>query len=49
MTCTHQLCRSPLHGVLAGVEFLEETELTAFQAEMVHTVRMAGKIGVKID
>lgn len=39
---SHEL-RSPLHGILAGVEFLEETELTAFQGEMTNTVRTAGK------
>lgn len=39
---SHEL-RSPLHGILAGVEFMEETELTAFQQEMSHTIRTAGK------
>lgn len=39
---SHEL-RSPLHGILAGLEFLEETELTAFQLEMAHTIRTAGK------
>lgn len=39
---SHEL-RSPLHGILAGLEFLEETELTAFQTEMAHTIRTAGK------
>ncbi|KAK3708961.1 hypothetical protein LTR37_011125 [Vermiconidia calcicola] len=39
---SHEL-RSPLHGVLAGVEFLQETELTSFQQEMAHTIGMAGR------
>lgn len=39
---SHEL-RSPLHGVLAGVEFLQDTELTIFQQEMAHTVAMAGR------
>nr|POF26427.1 hybrid signal transduction histidine kinase b [Quercus suber] len=39
---SHEL-RSPLHGVLAGVEFLEDTELTSFQQEMTHTIAMAGR------
>jgi signal transduction histidine kinase len=39
---SHEL-RSPLHGILAGVEFLEETELNSFQNEMAHTIRMAGR------
>nr|POF12677.1 hybrid signal transduction histidine kinase b [Quercus suber] len=39
---SHEL-RSPLHGVLAGVEFLDDTELTSFQQEMTHTISMAGR------
>jgi hypothetical protein len=39
---SHEL-RSPLHGVLAGVEFLQETELSLFQQEMSHTIFKAGK------
>lgn len=38
---SHEL-RSPLHGILAGVEFLQESELTAFQQEMTTTISMAG-------
>ena len=39
---SHEL-RSPLHGVLAGVEFLIESELTTFQQEMARTISMAGR------
>lgn len=39
---SHEL-RSPLHGVLAGVEFLQESQLTPFQAEMAQTINMAGR------
>jgi len=39
---SHEL-RSPLHGVLAGAEFLMESELSAFQEQMAHTISMAGR------
>lgn len=39
---SHEL-RSPLHGVLAGVEFLQESNLTPFQEEMTTTISMAGR------
>ncbi|KAK6437966.1 hypothetical protein LTR95_005843, partial [Oleoguttula sp. CCFEE 5521] len=39
---SHEL-RSPLHGILAGVEFLQESELTTFQMEMANTISMAGR------
>lgn len=39
---SHEL-RSPLHGVLAGVEFLQETDLSIFQQEMSHTILKAGR------
>ncbi|WPH02791.1 Hypothetical protein R9X50_00565900 [Acrodontium crateriforme] len=39
---SHEL-RSPLHGILAGVEFLQESQLTPFQAEMTQTINMAGR------
>ncbi|KAK0305185.1 hypothetical protein LTR01_007044 [Friedmanniomyces endolithicus] len=39
---SHEL-RSPLHGVLAGAELLQETELTRFQREMTSTITMAGR------
>ena len=39
---SHEL-RSPLHGVLAGVELLQESNLNAFQEEMTTTISMAGK------
>ncbi|KAK1069638.1 hypothetical protein LTR74_004751 [Friedmanniomyces endolithicus] len=39
---SHEL-RSPLHGVLAGAELLQETELTRFQKEMTATITMAGR------
>jgi len=39
---SHEL-RSPLHGVLAGVELLQESELSNYQQEMTTTISMAGK------
>jgi signal transduction histidine kinase len=39
---SHEL-RSPLHGVLAGVELLQESELNNYQQEMSTTISMAGK------
>lgn len=39
---SHEL-RSPLHGVLAGAEFLMDSELNAFQGQMVSTISMAGR------
>lgn len=39
---SHEL-RSPLHGVLAGVEFLQESDLDPHQQEMATTISMAGK------
>ncbi|QIW96615.1 hypothetical protein AMS68_002133 [Peltaster fructicola] len=41
-TVSHEL-RSPLHAILAGVEFLQETELDIFQQEMANTIDMAGR------
>lgn len=38
---SHEL-RSPLHGILASVELLEETELDNLQKDMVETVRSCG-------
>lgn len=38
---SHEL-RSPLHGVLAGVDFLLESSLDPFQQEMATTVKLAG-------
>ncbi|TKA75279.1 hypothetical protein B0A55_05085 [Friedmanniomyces simplex] len=39
---SHEL-RSPLHGVLAGAELLQQTDLTRFQQEMTSTITMAGR------
>ncbi|KAK5131992.1 hypothetical protein LTR08_000412 [Meristemomyces frigidus] len=39
---SHEL-RSPLHGVLAGAEFLLESNLSPFQGQMVSTISMAGR------
>ncbi|RDW63495.1 hypothetical protein BP6252_11040 [Coleophoma cylindrospora] len=38
---SHEL-RSPLHGVLASVEFLEDTTMTEMQADMVNTIHACG-------
>ncbi|RDW74114.1 hypothetical protein BP5796_07556 [Coleophoma crateriformis] len=40
---SHEL-RSPLHGVLASVEFLQETEMTEMQADMVSNISSSGKV-----
>jgi signal transduction histidine kinase len=39
---SHEL-RSPLHGILAGVELLQDTQLTPFQEEMSLSVALAGR------
>ncbi|RMY71154.1 hypothetical protein D0863_05351 [Hortaea werneckii] len=39
---SHEL-RSPLHGVLAGAEFLQESNLTPYQQEMTLTITLAGR------
>jgi signal transduction histidine kinase len=39
---SHEL-RSPLHGILASVEFLADTELDAFQRNLVDTVDICGR------
>lgn len=39
---SHEL-RSPLHGVLAGVELLQESTLDIYQAEMATTISLAGR------
>ncbi|KAK2630258.1 hypothetical protein QTJ16_001078 [Diplocarpon rosae] len=40
---SHEL-RSPLHGVLASVEFLQETSMTEIQADMVSNISASGKV-----
>jgi signal transduction histidine kinase len=40
---SHEL-RSPLHGVLASVEFLQETEMTEIQNNMVSNIHASGKV-----
>lgn len=40
---SHEL-RSPLHGVLASVEFLQETEMTEIQTDMVSNIQASGKV-----
>lgn len=39
---SHEL-RSPLHGILASCEFLQDTESSAFQQSLVHTVNSCAK------
>lgn len=39
---SHEL-RSPLHGILGSVEFLQDTAMTSMQADMVHTIHSCGK------
>ncbi|KAH6682076.1 hypothetical protein B0J14DRAFT_577841 [Halenospora varia] len=40
---SHEL-RSPLHGVLASVEFLQETSMNEVQEEMVNNIHASGKV-----
>ncbi|KAH8791797.1 putative sensor protein gacS [Hyaloscypha finlandica] len=40
---SHEL-RSPLHGVLASVEFLQETQMTEVQVDMVNNIHASGKV-----
>lgn len=40
---SHEL-RSPLHGVLASVEFLQETDLTEVQADMIGNINASGRV-----
>lgn len=40
---SHEL-RSPLHGVLASVEFLQETSLSEVQADMVSNINASGRV-----
>lgn len=39
---SHEL-RCPLHGILGGVQFLQDTRLDAYQAGMLDSVAMCGK------
>lgn len=39
---SHEL-RSPLHGILASLEFLQETSLTKMQVDMLDTINECGK------
>lgn len=39
---SHEI-RSPLHGVILGVELLHDSVLTGFQEDVVHTVETCGK------
>lgn len=41
-TISHEM-RSPLHGLLASVEFLSETDLTGFQKSLIDTVDSCGR------
>ncbi|EKG12310.1 GAF domain-containing protein [Macrophomina phaseolina MS6] len=39
---SHEL-RCPLHGILGGVQFLQETDLDVYQAAMLDSISMCGK------
>lgn len=39
---SHEI-RSPLHGVILGVELLNDSVMTAFQNEVLHTVETCGR------
>ena len=38
-----QFIGSPLHGILAGIELIQDSQLTAFQEEMAQSVALAGR------
>lgn len=40
---SHEL-RSPLHGILASVEFLQETPMSEIQTDMVGNIQASGKV-----
>lgn len=39
---SHEL-RSPLHGVILGVELLNDTDVSAFQGNILHTIETCGR------
>ncbi|KAF2141622.1 uncharacterized protein K452DRAFT_358747 [Aplosporella prunicola CBS 121167] len=39
---SHEL-RSPLHGILGGIQFLQETTVDAFQVGMINSIETCGK------
>ncbi|KAK9776182.1 hypothetical protein SCAR479_07088 [Seiridium cardinale] len=39
---SHEL-RSPLHGVLAGIELIQDSELNAFQGDALHSMESCGR------
>jgi signal transduction histidine kinase len=39
---SHEL-RSPLHGILGGAQFLQDTSLNVFQANMLSSIEMSGR------
>lgn len=39
---SHEI-RSPLHGIIVGVELLHDSALTGFQADILHTVENCGR------
>lgn len=39
---SHEI-RSPLHGIILGVELLHDSDLTGFQVDVVHTVENCGR------
>ncbi|KAF6806342.1 sensor histidine kinase response [Colletotrichum sojae] len=39
---SHEL-RSPLHGVVAAAELLHDTQLDAFQVDVIHTIEISGR------
>ncbi|KAI1846913.1 hypothetical protein JX266_007134 [Neoarthrinium moseri] len=39
---SHEL-RSPLHGVLAGIDLMQETEVDAFQGDTLHSMESCGR------
>ncbi|KAJ9609553.1 hypothetical protein H2200_005880 [Cladophialophora chaetospira] len=41
-TISHEM-RSPLHGLLASVEFLSETDLSGFQSNLISTIDSCGR------
>jgi hypothetical protein len=44
---SHEL-RSPLHGILGGIEFLQSTSLDAFQTSMLHSTAICKSLDMNI-
>lgn len=39
---SHEI-RSPLHGIILGVELMHDSVMTGFQEDVLHTVEISGR------